>query len=105
MIEAALPGAEVEVRDEDEYFKGINDKPDPKMLGMVTDVIAARVKPWSPAMTADPVQKHLLDIIKAKQKGAVKKKPKAAAPDKASNVIDIMDALKRSLGEKPAARR
>jgi len=93
-----------EVRDEDEYFKGINDKPDPKMLGMVTDVIAARVKPWSPSMTADPVQKHLLEIIKAKQKGVAKNKPKAA-PEKGSNVIDIMDALKRSLGEKPAARR
>jgi len=94
-----------EVRDEDEYFKGINDKPDPKMLEMVTDVIMARVKPWSPSMTDDPVQKHLLDIVKAKQKGAAKKRPKAAAPDRVSNVIDIMDALKRSLGERPAARR
>jgi len=65
----------------------------------------ARVKPWSPSMTDDPVQKHLLDIVKAKQKGAAKKRPKAAAPDRVSNVIDIMDALKRSLGERPAARR
>jgi DNA end-binding protein Ku len=94
-----------EVRDEDEYFKGLDEKPNPKMLGMVTKLIDARTKPWSPAMVADSVQARLLDIIKAKQKGAPKKKPPAPATEQPSNVIDIMDALKRSLGQKPAAKR
>lgn len=95
-----------EVRDEAEYFKGIDAKPDAKMLDMMAGVIDARTKPWSPAMAKDPVQTHLLEIIKAKQHGAAKKKPKAAAEAEApSNVINIMDALKKSLGDRPTARK
>jgi DNA end-binding protein Ku len=94
-----------EVRNEDDYFKGIDGKPDRKTLELVTGLIDQRLKPWSDEMVEDPVQDRLLDIIKARQKGRAKKKAKAAAePEAPSNVIDIMDALKRSLGEKPSAR-
>jgi DNA end-binding protein Ku len=59
-------------------------------------------------MVADPVQAQLLDIIEAKKKGAKKRKPaKAAAePEPPSNVINIMDALKRSVAgaKKPKGR-
>lgn len=90
-----------EVRDESEYFKDLDGKPDPKMLAMVTRIIEGRAKPWSPKLMEDPVQDRLLDIIKGKQKKRVARAEPKSEAEKPSNVIDIMDALKRSLGEKP----
>ncbi len=69
-------------------------------MRLIGDLIKSRKKDWSPEMVADPVQAQLLDIIAAKKKGAkkVKAKPKAEVETEApSNVINIMDALKRSV--------
>ena len=58
-------------------------------------------------MVADPVQERLLDIIEAKKKGAKKRKAKPKAePEAPSNVINIMDALRRSVAgaKKPKGR-
>ncbi len=88
-----------EVRDPGEYFASIREaKPDPKLMGLIGDLIKSRKKAWSPEMVADPVQEKLIDIIEAKKKGAkkVKAKPRAE-PEPPSNVINIMDALRRSV--------
>ena len=92
-----------EVRDEDAYFAAADDKrPDPKMLSMMEKLIADRTKPWSAEMMKDPVQENLLAIIKAKKRGTAKKQPQAQAePARPSNVINMMDALRKSLGERP----
>lgn len=94
-----------EVRDEDEYWKEVDDKQvDKKMLTMVERLIQDRTTKWSETMVEDPVQDRLKDIIKAK-KTHKSKTPKAADNDdgdaKPSNVIDLMDALKKSLEGKP----
>ncbi|HVW92843.1 MAG TPA: Ku protein [Devosia sp.] len=89
-----------EVRNEAGYFAGVDGEPDAKMLKLVTDLIEKRKQPWSPKLVEDPVQERLLDIIKAKQKGKPRAKAKAA-PEKPNNVIDLTEALRRSLGEKP----
>jgi DNA end-binding protein Ku len=97
-----------EVRDEGEYFKGLDDKPDARMLHMIATVIDERTKPWAASMMNDPVQERLLDIIKAKQKHGSRKQtkpPAQEAPEPASNVIDIMAALKRSLEGRPAGSK
>ena len=99
-----------EVREEDEYWKSVeDDKPDAKMLSMVEQIIEDRTVAWSDSMLKDPVQAKLLSIIKAKQspKGKTKAKKgddqeEAEAP---SNVIDLMAALKKSLEGKPEARK
>ncbi len=77
---------------------GKGDAPEPGLKTLLTRLIDARTKPWSADFVADPVQAGLLDLIARKQKGR-KRAPKAAppAPATASNVVDIMDALKRSL--------
>lgn len=94
-----------EVRDEDEYWKEVEDKPvDKKMLAMVEQLIEDRTAKWSDDMVEDPVQDRLLDIIKQKQSSSKKAKPKAAEPEEfeqPSNVIDLMAALKKSLEGKP----
>ncbi|MBA8903582.1 MULTISPECIES: Ku protein [unclassified Phyllobacterium] len=87
-----------EVRNENEYFGDIKTaKPEAKSLDLMTDLIKERTKPWDTSMLGDPVQERLLDIISARKKGR-KKPPKAEAqPERPSNVVNIMDALKKSL--------
>lgn len=91
-----------EVRAAEDYFKTIgSDKPESRQLALMKSFIDERSKPWDPSIVDDPVQDRLLEIIAEKKKGKAKKKPKAKAKDdsepKATNVISIMDALKKSL--------
>ena len=51
---------------------------------------------WFAAMVQDPVQERLLEIIASKKKGKRPTRAKAA-PEPPSNVINIMDALRRSI--------
>jgi len=95
-----------EVRDEDEYWKEVDDKPvDKKMLAMVEQLIESRTTKWSDDMVDDPVQARLLDIIKQKQPSKKKTKPKVIEEDeeveRPNNVVDLMAALKKSLEGKP----
>ena len=91
-----------EVRDEDTYFAGIGDETaDSDIMPLVQQLIKKQTQHWNPTMVIDPVQDRLLDIIADKKK-ALKKpaKAKAKAPASAhapNNVINIMDALKKSV--------
>ena len=96
-----------EVRDESEYFGHIEQgKPDPKLMTLVKRLIDERTVPWDPKMVNDPVQDKLLDIIAAKKKG--KKRPakaRLATEEPASNVVNIMDALRKSIGSETKQKR
>lgn len=86
-----------EVRDEDAYFQAKGDKPDAKAMTLLRKLIDERTSAWDTKMVDDPVQDRLLDIIAAKKKGkkrAAKPKPAKAQGD---NVVNIMDALRKSL--------
>jgi DNA end-binding protein Ku len=96
-----------EVRPDGDYFANIkDDKPDAELLSMVTKVIEERTAPWSPTMVNDPVQERLLDIIAAKKKGKKREaKAKPVAEEGHSNVINIMEALRKSIGEDAKTKR
>ena len=65
----------------------------------IKKLIGERTATWDPAMIKDPVQDRLLDIISAKKKGRKKPaKAEKAAPATPNNVVNIMDALRKSLG-------
>lgn len=89
-----------EVRDEKDYFSAIEaNKPEKKMLTMVRSLIKNKTEDWNEQLLTDPVQKNLKRMIAAKKK---KTKPHAASkrqanPSGGGNVIDIMEALRRSL--------
>lgn len=98
-----------EVRDEDTYFSGIDDDEtaDSEMMPLVQQLIRKQTQHWNPKMVIDPVQDRLLDIIATKKK-ALKKPSKAKAKTPASapapnNVINIMDALKKSVAAETRA--
>lgn len=92
-----------EVRRPGEIFGDIADrKADPKLVKLVEQVIAERSRPWDPSMVCDPVQENLKQMIARKQKKGAAKKPKRAAeaePEKTGNVVNIMDALRKSISQ------
>ncbi len=99
-----------EVRPESEYFTEIGKASDAKDVAAVEKVIKGRMKEWSPEMAADPVQESLLKLIAEKKKArkpARKAKSKSAKGDEEGrdNVVNIMDALKRSVQKELKARR
>ena len=86
-----------EVRDPQDYFGDIETaRVEPKLLSLVTTLIGQRTKPWGGDMVEDPVQDNLLKLIAAKKKGRQPAKPKRAAEPE-SNVLDIMDVLRKSI--------
>jgi DNA end-binding protein Ku len=95
-----------EVRDEDAYFAGIDDQPsDAEARSLVMKLIKKQSRQWNSKLAADPVQDKLLEIIEAKRKKP-KGRAKASEATPGSNVIDIMDALRKSLaGDKRAGKR
>lgn len=96
-----------EVRDEKAYFDKIGEgRIDAGLMKLVTRLIEERTTAWNPAMVGDPVQAKLLDIIAAKKKGRKRPtKAKTEAETPPGNVINIMDALKKSIASEGRAKR
>jgi DNA end-binding protein Ku len=91
-----------EVRSTSAYFDEIPDiKADPEMLELAEKLIEQKVTKFDPAMYEDRYETALMEMIKEKLKGH---KPIIAEAPERGNVINLMDALKASLGQaKPAA--
>lgn len=91
-----------EVREAGDHFADTEgDKPEPRLMRLIKTLIDERTKDWDPAMAEDPVQEKLLEIIEARR-GKKKSKAKTAReapPETPSNVVSIMDALRRSLDQ------
>jgi len=95
-----------EVRDPGDIFASIRgDKPNPALLELVSQLIEERKRPWSPDLIRDPVQERLVEIIDEKKKSIRPARPKAEAAQPASNVINIMEALRRSVAASAKAKK
>lgn len=92
-----------EVRGTAEYFGNIpKGNPDAEMLELAGKLIEQKVTTFDPKAYEDRYEVALMAMIKEKLKGH---KPIIAAAPERGNVINLMDALKASLGEaKPAAK-
>lgn len=92
-----------EVRDAGEIFGAVEEKkPDSKLLSLVQNLIGEMTRPWDEGLVRDPVQEKLKDIIAAKQRKTVKPKGKRKAaeePEAPTNVVNIMDALRKSISQ------
>jgi len=95
-----------EVRQEDEYFEDIEDEKVPKdMLDLATHIVETKRGKFQPEKFQDEYEDALKELLRKKQRGEKIEQPKERAP---SNVINLMDALRKSLkaeGERPAAAR
>jgi DNA end-binding protein Ku len=84
-----------EVRADDEVFDHIPEvKVDDDTLDLATHIIERKLTHFDPSRFEDRYQNALLEIIKAK--AANKPAPKLEAP-KPSNVVNLMDALRKSI--------
>jgi DNA end-binding protein Ku len=89
-----------EVRPEKEYFENIDDDSDPELVPLMQKLIKQKTEKWSSEMVSDPVQETLLQLISMKKKSIRPKSGrKGKAPAEPNNVVNIMDALKKSLAK------
>jgi DNA end-binding protein Ku len=72
-----------------------DDKVDESQLELATNLIAALTKPFDPGRYQDTYRQELMELIERKAEG--KRIPVHAEPEKGAQVVDLMDALKRSL--------
>jgi DNA end-binding protein Ku len=91
-----------EVRDAKEYFTEIKDEePEPEMLELAKRLIEQKSSKFDPSEFHDRYQDAVIEMVKAKVQG---QEPVLAKAPERGKVINLMDALKRSLDEaKPAA--
>lgn len=105
------------VREPDSVFGDIKDvKSNPEMTDLAERIIDKKKAKFDPSQFEDKYENALLELIRARKAG--RKAPKAKAEPKPSNVVNLFDALKKSLSSdavaseastpakaKPAARR
>src|SRR4051812_15823273 len=93
-----------EVRNAGEYFDEIPDTKIPKeMLQLAEHILETKTGDFDPETFVDHYEEAVVDMLKSKQAGVKLPKQKAAAP--ASNVVNLMDALRKSVAaEKGSAK-
>jgi len=93
---------DAEVRKPDEIFAGISDaKPDAAMISIAERIIEQQEGPFDPSQFVDRYEEALKALIEDKKKGH---KPAKVAEPEDTNVIDLMSALRASLGGKTPAK-
>jgi DNA end-binding protein Ku len=96
-----------EVRDEDEYFDDIpSTKVPADMLKLASHILETKKGKFDPAKFEDRYETALKELVKAKHAG---RKAPVASESRPSNVVNLMDALRRSAQadrrKKPAPAR
>lgn len=91
-----------ELRRPENYFEDIEEKADADLVGLVGKLIDKRTGAWDTALVHDPLQESLKQLIASKKKKKPARRKSSRAPaeeedDRPTNVVNIMDALKKSL--------
>src|SRR6201999_1157340 len=85
----------------DEIFDNITDKKaDPAMIAIAEKIIEQQEGPFDPSQFVDRYEEALKALIEDKKKGH---KPAKVAEPEDTNVVDLMAALRASLGGKGKA--
>src|ERR1700689_2128744 len=92
-----------EVRDEKEYFDDIQDvKVTKDMLDLAKHIVNQKAGSFEPEKFDDQYETALIDLINQKRAGktiTAKERPRG------ENVVDLMDALRKSIGGAAAAKQ
>ncbi len=93
---------ERDINNPKELFEDVEGvKTDPEMVKLATQLIERQSERYDPADLEDRYETRLRAMIEAKLKGEGVE-PEKEEEDDRSNVIDLMAALKKSLGQVPA---
>src|ERR1019366_3041425 len=93
-----------EIRDENEYFDDIQDvKVTKEMLDLARHIVETKSADFEPDKFEDRYENALVELLNKKRKGEPLRS--AVKPSDTGNVINLMDALRKSLnaGEGKAA--
>ena len=92
-----------ELRDAKEYFDDLpNVKVAPDMLKLAEHILKTKEADFDPAEFVDHYEEAVVEMLKKKQAGVAT--PKGKAVERPPNVINLMDALKKSLAADKGAR-
>ena len=84
-----------EVRNEADYFDDIPDEKIPKdMLELASHIVETKSGNFDPSKFEDQYEDALKDLLKKKQEGKPIERPERPKP---TNVVNLMDALRRSV--------
>jgi DNA end-binding protein Ku len=98
-----------EVRDAKDYFDEIPDiKVAPDMLKLAEHILESKAGDFEPSKFADHYEEAVVEMLKQKQAGVTLPKERSVRPPQ--NVVNLMDALRRSLvkegkGAAPAPKK
>jgi DNA end-binding protein Ku len=84
-----------EIRSSDEVFDRHLPRPDSRMLEVAEKIIAQQEAEFDPSEFKDRYEDALRDLIKRKAKG--EEVVRSEEPEQEEKVVDLMDALRRSL--------
>ena len=86
-----------EVRQAQDYFEVIEDEKVPKdMLDLAVHIVESKKGKFEPEKFEDEYESALKELLRKKQKGERIERPKEPAR---TNVVNLMDALRRSVGQ------
>jgi len=92
-----------ELRDPADYFSEIpSTKPEKEMLDLAMQLIDKKSAPFKADKYQDHYAKALRDLVQDKLKGRKIIAPSEESRPKGGNVVDLMEALKRSVGQQPS---
>jgi len=90
-----------EVRNEADYFDDIPDENIPKdMLDLASHIVETKAVHFDPSKFDDRYEDALKDLLRKKQEGRPIERPERREP---TNVVNLMDALRRSVEASGAA--
>jgi DNA end-binding protein Ku len=88
-----------EIRGEESVFEDIPDLKLPdQMIGLAEDIIDKMTGEFEPDKFEDRYENAMIELIRSKQAGLPAPKDKPAA--RPANVVNLMDALRRSIEDK-----
>ena len=95
---------ERDLNDHDGLFEALpSGKPDADMVALASQLIDRQVGRYDPADVEDRYEARLRAVIQAKLRGEGLAEDREPEPDR-GNVVDLMEALKRSLSESAKAK-
>src|ERR1700676_2713906 len=91
-----------EIREAKEYFDDIpNVKVEPDMLKLAEHILQSKAADFDPAQFVDHYEEAVVEMLKKKQAGLPVSREHA--PPQPQNVVNLMDALRRSISQEKAA--
>ena len=89
-----------ELRDPADFFDEVpNAKPDKEMVDLAVQLITKKSSKFAPEKYEDHYQAALHELVQAKLKGRKIIAPSEELRPKGANVVDLMEALKKSVGQ------